>query len=192
MRLSIRALLLALVAGAMSPSMRALQLPSADAPCNMTTPNGIVAGLSERQEWSYGNTLLSVGPFGLWPNGTVIFKPGGAGFITGDGALGMKFGWTRGVRGKLKVSGHRLDGAAAPLLLEANDGYGDFGFQASYLIFPTPGCWEVNAQVGEREDSKIMFVTKVVKIGEGPSWRRNPSVSGQAQARALARLIKTP
>ena len=42
-------------------------------------------------------------------------------------------------------------------------------FQASYLIFSTPGCWEVNAQVGEREDSKITFVTKVVKIGDGPT-----------------------
>jgi len=55
--------------------------------------------------------------------------------------------------------------------LEANDGYGDIGFQASYLIFPTPGCWEVNAQAGEREDSRLTFVTKVVKIGDGPARR---------------------
>jgi len=87
----------------------------------------------------------------------------------------MKFGWTRGVRGKLKVTGRRLDETAPSLRLETNDGYGDIGFQASYLIFPTPGCWEVTAQVGEREDSKIVFVTKVLKIGEGPSWRRDPS-----------------
>jgi hypothetical protein len=44
--------------------------------CYVTTPNGIVAGSSERNEGSYGNALLSVGPFGLWPNGTVVFKPG--------------------------------------------------------------------------------------------------------------------
>jgi hypothetical protein len=62
--------------------------------CHVTTPNGIVAGSSERNETSYGNALLSVGPFGLWPNGTVVFKPGGAGFQTKDGGLGMKFGWT--------------------------------------------------------------------------------------------------
>jgi hypothetical protein len=177
MRLSIRVFVLASVVGAIHSSVLAQQLPQADDACNVTVPNGIAAGSSERQEWSYGNALLSVGPFGLWPDGTVIFKPSGAGFITRDGALGMKFGWTRGVRGKLKVTGHRLDGPAASLRWEANDGYGNIGFQASYLIFPTPGCWEVNAQVGEREDSKFTFVTKIVKIGEGPSWRRDPSAN---------------
>jgi hypothetical protein len=86
----------------------------------------------------------------------------------------MKFGWTRGARGKLNVAGHRLDGVPAPLRLEANNGYGDIGFQASYLIFPTPGCWEVSAQVGTCEDSKITFITKVVQVGEGPAWHRDP------------------
>jgi hypothetical protein len=168
MGLSIRVVFLPWVVGAIYFPLLAQQLPQRDAPCNVTAPNGIVAGLSERQEGSYGNTWLSVGPFGLWPNGTVVLKPGGAGFVTSDGALGMKFGWTRAARGKLKVTGHRLDGSAPPLRLDAADGYGDIGFQASYLIFPTPGCWEVNAQVGDREDSRITFVTKVVKIGEGP------------------------
>ena len=36
------------------------------------------------------------------------------------------------------------------------------------------GCWEVSAQLAEREDSRIMFVTKVVKLGNGPSWRLDP------------------
>ena len=34
---------------------------------------------------SYGNQQVSVS--GLWPNGTVVFKPGGPGFITRDGSL---------------------------------------------------------------------------------------------------------
>jgi hypothetical protein len=110
----------------------------------------------------------------LWSSGTVIFKPGGTGFLTPDGALVMKFGWTRGVPGKLNVTGRRLDGDAGPLRLSANNGYGDVGFQASYLIFPTPGCWEVSARVGEREDSRITFITRVVKIGEGPGGRLDP------------------
>ena len=42
------------------------------------------------------------------------------------------------------------------------------------LIFPTAGCWQVDAQVSEREDSRITFITSVVKIGEGPSWRLDP------------------
>jgi hypothetical protein len=167
-------LIVVLLVGSCLP-LWAQPLANLDTGCDVTVPNGIVAGASERQDWSYGNGLLSVGPFGLWPDGTVVFKPGGAGFITRDGGLGMKFGWTRGVRGKLNVSARRLDRAAAPLVLETNNGYGDVGFQASYLIFPTPGCWEVTAQVGDREDSRITFITKVVKLGEGPAWRRDPA-----------------
>jgi hypothetical protein len=33
------------------------------------------------------------------------------------------------------------------------------GLQPSYLIFSTPGCWEVTALVGGHEDSKLTFVT---------------------------------
>jgi hypothetical protein len=147
--------------------------PQQDSPCRVTVPNGVVAGSSsERQENSHGNDKLSVG--WLWPNGTVTFQPGGPGFVTSDGALGMKVGWMRGVEGRLKATGHRLDGEASPLRLHANGGYGRIGFQASYLIFPTPGCWEVNAQVEGREDSRVTFVTKIVKIGDGPSWRMDP------------------
>jgi len=145
---------------------------SRPASCQVTKPNGIVAGSSERNERSYGNALLSVGPFGLWPNGTVVFRPGGAGFQTQDGALGMKFGWTRGIRGKLNVTGRRIDADAPPLRFETGTPNSESGFIASYLIFSTPGCWEVTAQIGDRVDSRIIFVTRVEKIGDGPQWRR--------------------
>jgi hypothetical protein len=39
------------------------------------------------------------------------------------------------------------------------------GFQATALIFPTQGCWEVAGQVGE---STLIFVTRVVKL---LSWK---------------------
>jgi len=107
----------------------------------------------------------------------VIFEPGGPGFVTRDGALGMKFGWTRGARGRLKISGHRLDGEAPSLRSNVPCCYGEngeTGFQATYLIFPTPGCWEVTGQVGDHQDAKLTFVTKVVKVAEGPSWRLDP------------------
>jgi hypothetical protein len=140
--------------------------------CEVTRPNGIVAGSEQREPDSYGNRQLSLGPFGLWPNGTVVFKPGGAGFITPDGSLGMKFGWTRGVRGQLTIEGRRLDAPAPPLRSVIPNGYSEIGFQATALVFSTPGCWEVTGRVG---DASLTFVTKVVKIGDGPSWRREIS-----------------
>jgi hypothetical protein len=157
--------------------------PEPGAPCTVTIPNGIAAvspepeqsfgGTPMSPQGSHGNRLLSAGPFGLWKDGTIVFKPGGAGSVGRDGSLGMKFGWTRGVPGKIRISGHRLDGDAAPLRAVVSDGYGDLGFQATMLIFPTPGCWHVTAQVGDRVDSEVTFVTKVEKIGDGPAWRRD-------------------
>ena len=141
-------------------------------PCEVTRPNGIVAGSEKPEPNSYGNRELSVGPFGLWPDGTVVFKPGGAGFTTPDGSLGMKFGWTRGARGPLKIEGRRLDAAASALRSRVPAGYGDVGFQATALVFSSPGCWEVTGRVG---NASLTFVTKVVKIGEGPSWRKDIS-----------------
>ena len=138
--------------------------------CEITKPNDIAAGVDQPVPGSHGNREVSAGPFGLWPEGTITFKPGGAGFVTRNGALGMKFGWTRGVAGELRITGRRLDAEAPPLRSEVPDGYGERGFQVSYLIFPTPGCWEVTGHVG---DSSVTFVTKVVKIGAGPSWRRD-------------------
>ena len=144
--------------------------PQTTVECAVTTPNGIAAGVEQPAPSSYGNREVSVGPFGLWPDGTVVFKPGGAGFVTRDGSLGMKFGWLRGVSGQLRITGRRLDAEAPPLRAEVPDGYGDRGFQATYIIFPTPGCWEVTGRVG---NSSVTFVTKVVKVGDGPTWRRD-------------------
>jgi hypothetical protein len=139
--------------------------------CEVTKPNGVVAGSEQVEPNSFGNHQLSLGPFGLWPDGTVVFKPGGAGFITRDGSLGMKFGWQRGVRGQLRIEGRRLDASAPPLRAVVPNGYGDIGFQATSLVFSTPGCWEVTGHVG---DASLTFVTMVVKIGDGPAWRRDP------------------
>jgi hypothetical protein len=111
---------------------------------------------------------LILGPFGLWPEGTVVFRPGEAGEIFPDGSLSMKFGWTRaeGLRGKLKIHGRRLDALAPPLRANIPDGYGDTGFQATALIFPSEGCWKVTGEVG---DSSLTFVTRVVRLTENNS-----------------------
>jgi len=33
-------------------------------------------------------------------------------------------------------------------------------FEPSYLIFPSPGCWEVTARVGE---ARLTFISEVVR-----------------------------
>jgi len=163
----------ALVVVSAASGARAQPLLSTEPPCDVTVPNGVVAGTTEPQGGSYGNALLSVGPFGLWAAGTIVFKPGGAGFVLPDGALNMKFGWMRAIPGKLNVSGRRIDSEAPALRSDIPCCYDPTGFQASALIFPTPGCWEVSALIGDRQDSKLTFVTKVVKIGDGPTSGRD-------------------
>ena len=133
--------------------------------CNVTRANGQGTFIEGMSPDLYGNVLISTG---LWPDGTIVFRPGGPGFVTDDGALGMKWGWRRAVRGPLRIEGRRLDGAAPPLRAEIPTGYGDFGFQSSALIFPTTGCWEVTGRVGA---TSLTFVTLVQRIGNGPATR---------------------
>jgi hypothetical protein len=142
-------------------------------PCEVTKPNGVMAGSQQtapKNVVSYGNQQISVGPFGLWPDGIVVFRPGGPGFITPDGSLGMKFGWTLGVRGPLAITGRRLDAPAPALRAVVNPSNSPANFVASDLVFSTPGCWEVTGHVGS---ASVTFVTMVTKVGDGPSWRKD-------------------
>jgi hypothetical protein len=133
--------------------------------CAVTRPNGQGTFLEGLSPDLHGNALMSTG---LWPDGTVVFKPGGPGFVYADGSLAMKWGWRRAVRGQLRIEGRRLDESAPPLRADIPAGYGDFGFQSSALIFPTPGCWEVTGRVGT---ASLTFVTLVQRIGKGPTAR---------------------
>lgn len=125
--------------------------------CPVTVVNGGQGGL-------FGNDALNII---LLAGSKYVFKPGGAGFVDRDGALGIKVGWERLKKGQLRVTGHRLDGAAALARAYLYD-YGDIGFQPSYLVFPTPGCWEITGHVA---DSSLTFVVTVEKIGDGPPWK---------------------
>ena len=68
------------------------------------------------------------------------------------------------------ITGRRLDAPAPPMpvitLRGVPDGYGKTGFHPSGLIFPSAGCWEVTAKVG---DARLTFVTLVVKIAFDPA-----------------------
>jgi hypothetical protein len=145
--------------------------PNADAlvSCNVTAPNGTGPLFGDQASPTvHGNGALSV-DLG-WPDGIVVFKPGGPGFVLKDGSLSMKWPWQRSVHGQLTIDGRRLDATAPPLRASISEGMGDIGFQATALIFPTPGCWEVTGHVA---NASLTFVTRVVKIGNGPGPARN-------------------
>lgn len=120
---------------------------------------------------SYGNGDLWVG--GLWPGGVIVAGPE---FVRPDGSIGMKFGWWRRTHGDLSITGRRLDAAGQPLQGEVPEGYGGTGFQASAVIFPTEGCWEVTGRVGS---ISLTFVTFVAREAESASVP--PSVAPSEQ-----------
>lgn len=128
--------------------------------CEVTVANGN-APPGERPSPTYH------GSGGLWTilqrEGKIVFRPNGPGFVLPDGSLSWKWPWWRGVQGKLTVEGRRLDAPAPPLRAAIPDGYGDKGFQATALIFPTGGCWEVTGRVGEASLTFHMLVVQVLK-----------------------------
>lgn len=132
---------------------------AAAVPCAPTSPNGDAPPGEKPSRWFHGNGKIWTV---LWPRGTVVFAPGGPGEIRADESLAMKFPFWRGagVTGELEITGRSLEGADEPMTGEATAGYGDRGFQASTLIFPGPGCWEVTARVGQ---VRLTFVTRVVR-----------------------------
>jgi hypothetical protein len=128
--------------------------------CPVTLPGDVgPPGVSQQDffGWgsSYGNGGLWVG--GLWPGGVINAGPE---HVAKDGSVGMKFGWWRAAPGKLAITGRRLDAPAPPARGVVPDGYGDTGFQASGVDFPTEGCWEVT---GALPTTRLTFVTQVVK-----------------------------
>jgi hypothetical protein len=115
-------------------------------------------------------------------DGKFEFKPGGPGFVDRDGALGIKVAWHRFMRGALIVGGKRLDGVAPPARAYMNKGYGHIGFQPIYLVFPTPGCWQITGRIA---DHSLTFVVYVEKIGEGPRWKYEMPTGGSWYATQL-------
>jgi hypothetical protein len=129
--------------------------------CPLTIANGQTPPGETPSESYHGNGALWTV---LWPEGVVSFEPGGPGEVRADGSLVMKFPWWRGqgVVGFLEIEGRRLDGSAPPLQAEIPEGYGRTGFQASAIVFPSEGCWEIMGRAGE---AQITFVALVVREG---------------------------
>jgi hypothetical protein len=85
-----------------SPATCPVTLPGSARSFGKRTPGREAMSLFEPGT-SHWKPALILEPFGLWPEGTVVFRPGGPGEILPDGSLSMKFGWTRGegLRGRL-------------------------------------------------------------------------------------------
>ncbi len=124
--------------------------------CPVTVPNHHSMGIvPEGPNWHASEGIGTA----LWPGGKVVFRPGGAGQALPDGSLQMKFLWAK-PRGPMTIEGKRLDTQAPPMRASLDHSHDADNFQPSYLIFPSPGCWEVTARVG---DSRLAFVMEVVK-----------------------------
>ena len=70
---------------------------------------------------------------------------------------GVKVGWFRPAGAVLEITGQRLDAQAPPLEAHVPCCY-PTRFQATGLIFPAEGCWEVTAKAA---DSELSFVVRV-------------------------------
>ena len=107
----------------------------------------------------YGNGKLWVG--GLGPHGVLVAPRS---MLGPGGSISWKFGWWRKIPGYITITGHRLDAPAPPLRAQlangTDSGYGNIGFQASGVDFPTEGCWQVT---GKTARTSLTFVTFVVK-----------------------------
>jgi len=126
--------------------------------CSVTQPNGNTPPGEQPDDKSYGNGKLWTVLW--WTNGSLTYPPGEPGIILPDGSLQVKVGWFRGAKGKLTIEGRRSDSPGPPLRAWIPEGYGDLGFQATGVIFPTPGCWEVTGRV---QETRLTFVVNVVR-----------------------------
>ena len=70
---------------------------------------------------------------------------------------GIKVGWFRPTGAELEITGRRLDGHSPPLDAHVPCCY-PTRFQATGLLFPTEGCWEVTARA---EDSELSFELRI-------------------------------
>lgn len=126
-------------------------------PCPVTSPNGSAPPGEKPSGSHHGNGELWTA---LWPEGSVVFRPGGPGAIGADGSLEMKWPWWGAVPGQLTIEGRRLDGPAPSLEARVPQEYGFPGFWSTALYFPVEGCWEVT---GRAADATLTFVVRVVK-----------------------------
>lgn len=128
------------------------------ASCPVTLPNGSPPPGQPLSPTYHGNGQLWTN---LLPNGVLVPPEN----VRPDGKLTYNWWWWRGQPGRLSIQGRRLDDLTAPPLeAEIIPGFGDSGYQDSWLIFPSEGCWEVTGQVGQAELTFVVYVAKVDRL----------------------------
>ncbi len=138
------------------------------------TPAATACAVTKPEGGMFENDSLAVVLPGV---DTLIFKPGGPGFVDdADGALGIKVGWEVRKKGTLVITGRRLDGIAPPARAYIPRSYDDYaGGMSLFLLFPTPGCWEITGAIAT---GNLTFIVQVEKIGDGPSGHMRGPPSG--------------
>lgn len=137
--------------------------PSRPRSCTVTLPNGkpppaaALTALPPLPPAFHGNGRLWVK---LWPLGAIVDRHPRA-----DGSIGVKLPWWRGLAGRLRISGRRLDAKAPPLRARVPSGYGSSGFQPSGVVFPSEGCWRVTGRVGRARLSFVVLVVEAARNG---------------------------
>jgi len=152
------ALAISMTGAAPTPALGAASM------CPVTIPTRSVprnAGFTAAG-FNYGGRHLRAELY--WPNGIVragrLPNGGYVAFVNPDGSIRLKVGWWRGVPGRLRIGGRRLDAHAPPLRSEVGNDYG-YGFEPSAVVFPTVGCWRV---VGRVQHVRLAWVVKVTKV----------------------------
>jgi hypothetical protein len=124
--------------------------------CPVTLSNGSQPP-GEVWRYPYGNGTLWTE---VWRDGRMKLERRAA-----DGRLTTAFPWWKGEAGELTITGRRLDEDAKPMGVVIPKGYRAVGFQSSQLFFPSEGCWEITAKLG---DDTLTIVTEVVQVEPRP------------------------
>jgi hypothetical protein len=124
--------------------------------CPVTLPNHPVHppfGVSGKLGYRQGQLATE-----LWPLGVTLVNKRD---VMADGLLGVKVGWYRYGRGRLRITATRIDKPGRVTRTSVPAGYGRTGFQASGIYFPSTGCWKVTGTVGH---SHLTYVTVVLEV----------------------------
>lgn len=96
------------------------------------------------------------------------------------GTLRTKVLWVRPVGAELKIHARRLDGDAGPVEASIPSGY-RWTYQASGLIFSTPGCWQITGTAG---DKTLQFVLDIADPGGATGIDAAPARSADTSLRS--------